>query len=111
MNELTNWDVTWGDCTLSHFRLKAPLGRDTRKIGNVRFVCPGTCKRRTGTFLCGISKTGCVFELEVGILKVVWFHRFVRPSSVCQSRDSLKPPKYIVEDEKKSWSKRQIATY
>ena len=63
---LTEFDVSEGDCSLSHLRMKRLLEADEiTKKAKWQLVCA----KDVHTFLCGVSITGAMFVLDVGTLK------------------------------------------
>jgi hypothetical protein len=76
---LVSYDITSGDCSLSHLQMKLLLELDevTKEI-----KWDLMCVDRNHTFLCGVSITGSIFLLDVGTLK--YCRRLERLSStVC----------------------------
>ena len=63
---MVKWDITGGDCTASHIRLKSLLETDecTRHA-----KWDLLCAANVHTFLCGISLTGSLFVIDIGVLK------------------------------------------
>ena len=63
---LVSFDITGGDCSLSHLRMKLLLELDevTKEI-----QWELMCVDRNHTFLCGVGITRSVFLLDVGTLK------------------------------------------
>jgi hypothetical protein len=64
--ELISFDITSGDCSLSHLRMKLLLELDQiTKEAHWELMCVDS----SHTFLCGMGITGSMFLLDIGTLK------------------------------------------